>query len=184
LQGKKLETEYQKIVMDMLPQSSIPRPKSTTSPHEEINNLPVHPSTLVQMFLPTSESRQFNRVDAGRAFHPDLLPADARIPHPEMVDFFKDAKSGGYTYSERETRIENRYADIQAAEQQKLERARLAEERHTKVVTTHKYEFRFKDAWAENAGSDGRGRNAVGWRYGQALMDRKKGQVRIPTKVD
>lgn len=38
------------------------------TPHESINDLPVHRMTLPQLFYPTSESRQFNRADAGRVF--------------------------------------------------------------------------------------------------------------------
>lgn len=38
------------------------------TPHETVNDLPVHSMTLPQLFYPTSESRQFNRVDAGRVF--------------------------------------------------------------------------------------------------------------------
>lgn len=37
-------------------------------PHESINDLPVHPLTDTQIFYPTSESRAFNRTDAGRVF--------------------------------------------------------------------------------------------------------------------
>lgn len=38
------------------------------TPHESINDLPVHPLTDTQVFYPTSESRAFNRTDAGRVF--------------------------------------------------------------------------------------------------------------------
>lgn len=38
------------------------------TPHESINDLPVHPLTDAQVFYPTSESRAFNRTDAGRVF--------------------------------------------------------------------------------------------------------------------
>jgi Eukaryotic mitochondrial regulator protein len=42
--------------------------KPTPEAHETINDLPAHSMTLPQIFYPTSESRQFNRVDAGRVF--------------------------------------------------------------------------------------------------------------------
>jgi hypothetical protein len=37
-------------------------------PHESINDLEQHPLTFPQIFYPTSESRAFNRTDAGRVF--------------------------------------------------------------------------------------------------------------------
>jgi hypothetical protein len=49
----------------MVPTTPLTNPPQ---PHETVNDLPVHGMTLPQLFYPTSESRQFNRVDAGRVF--------------------------------------------------------------------------------------------------------------------
>lgn len=49
----------------MVPTTPLTNPPQA---HEPINDLPVHSMTLPQIFYPTSESRQFNRVDAGRVF--------------------------------------------------------------------------------------------------------------------
>lgn len=38
------------------------------SEHESINDIEQHPRTFPQIFYPTSESRAFNRTDAGRVF--------------------------------------------------------------------------------------------------------------------
>ncbi|KLU90561.1 hypothetical protein MAPG_10413 [Magnaporthiopsis poae ATCC 64411] len=51
------------------------------------------------------------------------------------------------------------------------------------VPSSRRVEFRFKDYNAEMVGKVGRSRTAVGWRYGAMLLDRKKGQVKIPTEV-
>ena len=82
-QGQKLATPYASAVLTMLPQTKWD-PKSKLVPHESINDRPVHPWTRQQIFYPTSESRQFTRVDAAKVFSPTLLPADDRIPHPEQ----------------------------------------------------------------------------------------------------
>jgi Eukaryotic mitochondrial regulator protein len=49
----------------MVPTTPLMNPPKS---HEGVNDLPVHSMTLPQLFYPTSESRQFNRVDAGRVF--------------------------------------------------------------------------------------------------------------------
>jgi Eukaryotic mitochondrial regulator protein len=82
----------------MVPTTPLTTPPT---PHETVNDLPVHSMTLPQLFYPTSESRQFNRTDAGRVFSaaPRLANTDdpsqpgiglARVPAwqdtvPEMV---------------------------------------------------------------------------------------------------
>lgn len=167
----------------MLPQTKPALDRSAPKRHENIHDLPVHPSTLLQVFHPTSESRQFTRVDAGRVFHPDLLPADKRIPHPEVIERLKD-KAEGFTTSERDTRMKERFAKLQKQQDEKLEKTKRAVERHTKTVSGARWDFKFSDVHAEDAGRHGRGRRAVGWRYGQPVMDRKKDQVKIPIKVD
>jgi hypothetical protein len=48
--------------------------------HESINDLPVHPLTGQQLFYPTSESRAFNRTDAGRVFS-----AAPRLPDSQDI---------------------------------------------------------------------------------------------------
>ena len=52
----------------MIPTTPYKPPPVPVIPHEPINDLPVHAATHPQLFYPTSESRAFNRVDAGRVF--------------------------------------------------------------------------------------------------------------------
>jgi len=44
-------------------------------------------------------------------------------------------------------------------------------------------EFQITDISVDRIGKDGRGAGGVGWRYGAPLMDRRRGDIRIPTKV-
>ena len=103
---------YSKAVLKMLPTTphidqSLPKNKGRRPiVHEPINDLPVHPATRQQLFVPVAESRQFTRVDAGKAFDDKLLPADARIPHPELVDAARD--EGGFEAATEGAREGNR----------------------------------------------------------------------------
>jgi hypothetical protein len=150
--------------------------------HEPINDLIVHPATRQQLFVPVAESRQFTRVDAGKAFANDLLPADDRIPHPELVLAEREL-AAGLSFEERKRLAEERFA----AEQEKKkaeEEAKQAELRNRVTVPKRRWDFVIQDVSVEKAGKDGRGPNGVGWRYGFPHEDRKKGQVKIPTFVE
>jgi hypothetical protein len=143
----------------------------------------VHPSTRKQLFYPTSESRQFTREDAAKAFHEDLLPADKRIPHPELIVLEKEALEG----IDRETRHERQRARDTRAQEIKLraeERKRQWEQRTQRIVPGRRWDFKFQDISAEKTGKTGRSRNAVGIRYGVPHDDRKSGMIKIPTSVE
>lgn len=149
--------------------------------HESINDLPVHSATGPQIFHPTPESRHFTRFDAAKVFDPKLLPADDRVPHPELTLMHKDALAG-MTPAE----IEERQADRdKAAEEKRQRRARVQAEREAaiKKVDTGRYEFRFTEVNVDDIGKDGRGHRGVGWRYGVPHMDRSRAKVKIPTRV-
>ncbi|KAL9609383.1 MAG: hypothetical protein Q9167_005852 [Letrouitia subvulpina] len=179
VEGKRLATPYARAVMSMLPQT--PYDHSPTGPrtvHESINDLPVHRATTVQLFHPVSESRVFTRTDAGQTFSSTLLPAEKRIPHPEMVELTKCAmENRGRDDIVRALRdkLEKDEGDQLRREREEKER----KERGIKKVRTERWEFRFEDVNAENAG-----RKGLGTRYGVPPQDRKKGQVKIPTRVD
>ena len=68
------------------------------------------------------------------------------------------------------------------AREEKERRWREREARVVKKVVPEKgrWEFRFRDVKVE----DGRGRGGVGARYGIPAQDRKRGQVKIPTRVE
>jgi hypothetical protein len=183
-----LAMPYSKAVLEMLPttpyiDTSDPRNRGKRPiVHEPINDLIVHPATRQQLWVPVAESRQFTREDAGKAFDNSLLPADERIPHPELVKAERELASG-LSFDERRKLAEERFA-AEAAQKKKEEEARQAELLAQKVVPQRRWDFVFKDISVESAGRNGRDARGVGWRYGLPHQDRKKGQVKIPTKVE
>lgn len=150
--------------------------------HEPINDLIVHPATRQQLFVPVSESRRFTRVDAGKAFDNNLLPADDRIPHPELIHAERELASG-LGFEERRKLAEARLAEEQEAKKL-AEEKKQAELKTQKVVPQRRWDFVFQNISVDAAGRDGRSHKGIGWRYGVPHNDRKKGIVKIPTKVE
>lgn len=167
----------------MLPKSNPAFRELPRGHFESINDLPLHAATSPQIFHPTSESRHFTRVDAARVFDEALLPADDRIPHPDQVLQHKDALAG-LSPKEIAARRESREQAAAKRTQAILERRAKKEAEGVKTVDTERWRFRITQVNVDDAGITGRGEKGVGWRYGAPLMDRKKGMVRIPTKVD
>ncbi|MCJ1354380.1 MAG: hypothetical protein MMC33_004368 [Icmadophila ericetorum] len=183
-QGKPLATPYARAILSMLPVTPF-IPNTPITPHESINDLPVHRSTLNQIFHPVSESRQFTRVDAASVFKTGLLPADDRIPHPELIEVERE-KNAQISREERITRQGERERKESEAKLEKQRRRREREERAmTRVVPEgSRWEFRFQEVSVESVGRDGRDLRGVGARYGIPHEDRKRGQIKIPKKVD
>ena len=182
VKGKPLAKPYAEAVMSMLPKTPYDKNTTKLKSHESINDLPVHSATGQQIFHPTSESRHFTRADAAKVFDENLLPADLRVPHPELALMHKDFKAG-MTRGEIEERQRER--DEKAAKTKAAIAAKRAAKRAVvKKVQTGRWEFRFTDVNVDDIGKDGRGHKGVGWRYGVPLMDRSRGQVKIPTKVE
>ncbi|KKK18977.1 hypothetical protein P175DRAFT_0480460 [Aspergillus ochraceoroseus IBT 24754] len=230
-QGKSLALPYARAVHEMVPSTPLyedPRDQRS-NPHESINDLPAHRLTDAQIFYPVSESRQFNRIDAGRVFsaaparehskvakevanpaetvsritqNPSLIetvgkgaeeqavlqPADVRIPHPHLVAHERQRLANPNEWRETRKAYEQRLKQEEAAEQ---ERKRLAKERRERQMSrvqpeASRFEFRIKDVVVskETTGADGRGSQAPGRRYGVPSYDRKKGEVKIPTRVE
>jgi hypothetical protein len=167
--------------MSMLPKTKYQADIKRFIPHESINDLPIHSATGPQIFYPTSESRQFTRVDAARAFDEKLLPADDRVPHPELALMHKDFLSG-MTKAKIEAKQVARDLDAEKKKDywRRKQAKKLAE---IKVVEKPRWEFRITPVNVDDIGKDGRGPNGVGWRYGVPLMDRSRGQIKIPTRV-
>ncbi|TID20491.1 eukaryotic mitochondrial regulator protein-domain-containing protein [Venturia nashicola] len=189
-QQKPLAAVYSRIVLGMLPRTEewpkqqFDRRTNKPKPikwHEPVNDLPVHPATTQQIFHPVAESRAFTRADAGRAFHPDLLSADERVPHPEMIQIERLARTHPSTPETLEFKRQLAAAEKEAADKY-LERKKKREEK-VQVYHGQKYDFRFQDVSVDSVGKDGRSRAGVGWRYGMPHEDRKPGQVKIPTSV-
>ncbi|USP77726.1 hypothetical protein yc1106_05000 [Curvularia clavata] len=187
-QGKKLALPYSKAVLSMLPTTpyvdpSLPQNKGKRPvTHEPINDLIVHPATRQQLFVPVAESRRFTRVDAGKAFDNNLLPADARIPHPELVQAERELEAG-LSFDERRKLAEERL-EKQQEQKRKEEKRKEAELKALKVVPQRRWDFVIQDVSVEAAGRDGRGAAAAGWRYGVPHQDRKRGIPKIPTRVE
>ncbi|KAF1951302.1 hypothetical protein CC80DRAFT_496127 [Byssothecium circinans] len=183
-QGKTLAIPYSKAVLAMLPTTPyVGNSNKRAIVHEPINDLIVHPATRQQLFVPVAESRRFTRVDAGKAFDNDLLPADERIPHPEMVNVERDIVNG-YGAEERLERARQRVIAKVSAKAEKEEAQKKAEREALTTVPKRRWDFVIQDVSVESVGRKGRDHRGVGWRYGLPHQDRKKGQVKIPTHVE
>lgn len=166
----------------MVPTHSYAEDKPTQA-LEPINEIHVHSYTMQQLFVPTSESRQFTREDAAKAFNHTMLSPDKRVPHPELVEMERRVKDGmrekeSWNQFKKEAKKSEDDLDLRIlslAEKDKLD---------TTTVTTGRFDFRIKSVSADDVGKDGRARHGVGWRYGIPFEDRKKDQVKIPTKID
>lgn len=134
------------------------------------------------------DPKELERVGKGENEQQVLLPADARIPHPQMISFERDKLENPGEAAQRRARHEERlrkYAEVEMARKRRLKE--LEEKRTMKVQPDGaRFEYRFKDVVVskETVGEDGRGHAAPGHRYGVPHEDRKRGQVKIPTKVE
>lgn len=167
----------------MLPTTSY-NPLVPPRAHESINDLPVHQATVQQIFHPTSESRAFTREDAAKVFDEKLLPADQRIPHPELIQLERE-RIQGVPREERIARQRERTRQDAEKREARDELRRKREKAKVTVVAPEggRWEFRFREIHVEDVGKDGRARTGVGWRYGIPHEDRKKGQIKLPRSV-
>lgn len=181
-QGKKLATPYSRAILEMVPTHNYPenRPRVPLEPFNEIH---VHGYTMQQLFVPTSESRHFTREDAAKAFHHTMLSADDRIPHKELVQHRRRVHEG---MRERESEVifKEEARKSQQNDEDRVKQAEEHEKRLTQTVPTARFEFRFKKMAVDDVGKTGRARSGVGWRYGFPYEDRKRDQVKIPTKMN
>jgi len=186
IKGKPQARPYAEAVLGMLPKTPFLEDQENIKfgkrAHESINDLPVHRATGQQIFHPTSESRVFTRADAAKVFHDDLLPADDRVPHPELAILHKEELEDLPAHVRARRAAERAEAEVKAQEKAALQRAK--EQARVKKVDTGKWEYRFTEIMVDHAGATGRGRKGTGWRYGAPHMDRSKGAVRIPTSVE
>lgn len=152
-------------------------------PFEPINEIHVHGLTMQQLFVPTSESRHFTREDAAKAFNERMLSPDDRIPHKELVKFHRRIKDGEDEFVSRQQFV----AGARAAERADVLRDASKKDRLKRVtvaVPTERAEFRFKKVTVDDGGADGRSRLGTGWKYGAPYEDRKKDQVKHPTRYE
>ncbi|KAI0600695.1 eukaryotic mitochondrial regulator protein-domain-containing protein [Biscogniauxia sp. FL1348] len=179
---KKLARPYAKAVLSMLPTRSLGS-RFQNEPFEPINELHVHPYTMQQIYWPTSESRHFTREDAAKAFHKDMLSADKRVPHPELIEMERELLNSASPHEAAERFKEAVTRSEQEAANKQIEKAQT-EEDYTTRVSKGRFEFRFKQYNSDNVGPKGKNRHTVGWRYGAPYYDRSKDhQIKIPTSV-
>ncbi|CUS10801.1 unnamed protein product [Tuber aestivum] len=173
--GGRLSTFLTKALDQMLPVIDVP--SSTDGKgrsggggaFEDIQELPIHSLAGRQVFVPTSESREFTRADAGKEF--GLPAADVMVPHPDLVTLAKER----FENVPLEERI------VRQGERDRLEKRRREAEnqranerkRQKKVIEVGRWK------WCLTEAETGK----VGFRYGFPLPDRKKGHVKIPTHV-
>ncbi|PUU75905.1 eukaryotic mitochondrial regulator protein-domain-containing protein [Tuber borchii] len=175
--GGKLCTFLTKALDQMLPVVDVPTRADGGSgsggggggPFENIQELPIHSLARRQVFVPTSESREFTRADAGKEF--GLPAADVMVPHPDLVTLAKE-RNEIIPLEERIMRQKER--DRLEEIRREAEKERAAERRRQKkVLEVGRWKWCFTEAET----------GKVGFRYGFPLPDRKKGHVKIPTHV-
>ncbi|KAK4248696.1 eukaryotic mitochondrial regulator protein-domain-containing protein [Corynascus novoguineensis] len=179
-ENKPLALPYARAVMGMLPTADL---SEGEKPFEPINDIHVHSYTMQQLFVPTSESREFTRADAAKAFGERILPPDAKMRIPELVQMERNIAAGMPPREATATFIREAAESEKAFADRQHSRAKATEER-TLRVQTDRFEFRIEKINSEDVGPTGRARKAVGWRYGVPHMDRRRGEVKIPTRVE
>lgn len=171
---------YAKTIMRMLPRANLVQGEK---PFEPINEIHVHSYTTQQIFEPVSETRQFTREDAARAFGEHILPPDVKLRIPELIDMQRAIQKGVNPFQAEQDFVA-KVADSErrfARRQQSLKR----EEAENKIhFQAKRCEFRFEKINVDTVGKDGRARGGVGWRYGVPHNDRRRGLIKIPTSVE
>merc|ERR1712098_1021977 len=127
---------------------------------------------------PTSESRHFTREDAAKVFDEKLLPANARVPHPELAILHKE-QIERLSPQERQERAAAR--DAIAEKKRAAKAARQAKkEAAIKKVDTGRWEFHFTDVNVDAAGKTGRGHKGLDGDMGNLTMTGPEGRSRYP----
>ncbi|KAL7271135.1 3'-phosphoadenosine 5'-phosphosulfate sulfotransferase [Rhizina undulata] len=165
-ENKPLAIHLTKALHSMLPTT----PFAENQRHESIQDLRLHPLSDRQAFVSVPESRNFTREDAGKEL--GLPAADNAIPHPDLVTLERERLSrmdrGEMIAAQREReRLEE--AKKQEAREREKER-----EKGTKVLEVGRWRWKLAEAKT----------GQVGFRYGVPYDDRKKGTVKIPTRVE
>ncbi|KAJ5099495.1 hypothetical protein N7532_006496 [Penicillium argentinense] len=153
---------------------------------KDVSDKITHPSDLAENLIQRPGAIEW--VGKGDNARQVLQPADVRIPHPQLVQLARDRaahpeerRTVAYRHAERLERQEK-------AEKQRLQRSqqRRAMNEETVKPQGSRFSFRIKDAVVtkESVGKDGRAPWAPGRRYGVPTNDRKRGTVKIPTRVE
>ncbi|KAF7717816.1 Uncharacterized protein PECH_008460 [Penicillium ucsense] len=145
-----------------------------------------HPSDLIDDIVQNPNSIEW--VGKGGNARQVLQPADVRIPHPQLVQLERDRKAFP---NERRTVTERHNERLKKQEEAEQKRREVAQARREKSVQHvepegGRFNYRIQDAkfTKETVGVDGRAPWAPGRRYGIPADDRKRGIVKIPTRVE
>ncbi|KAK4161425.1 eukaryotic mitochondrial regulator protein-domain-containing protein [Cladorrhinum sp. PSN259] len=179
--NKPLAIPYAKAVERMLPTVNLMHGEE---PFEPINDIHIHSYTMQQLFVPVSESREFTRADAAKAFGDHILPPDSKMRIPELIRLEQQIAKGVSPRIAEQDFIEST-AKHEAEFARRLEIKAIQEEQNKiRVRSPRGFEFRFEKINVDSVGRDGRARSGVGWRYGVPHNDRRRGAVKIPTSVE
>ncbi|KAL9058021.1 MAG: hypothetical protein Q9162_002013 [Coniocarpon cinnabarinum] len=148
--GKPLAIDFSRRMLDMLPQTQYNIQTGRNQPHETINDLPVHQSTLPQIFHPAPESKEFTRRDAARVFHRGLAPAEDRISHPDMIESARDLQAQ-LPQGERGRRKFGRWEQEEQRIQEREEQAKKRKEEHEVVIEGKRWDFKFSRVHSDKA---------------------------------
>lgn len=145
-----------------------------------------HPSNLAEEVNQNPQSIEW--VGKGANARQVLQPADVRIPHPQLVQLEIDRKLFPNERRAVAQRHTQRLERQEAAEKKRRDRAQAHRENSIKHVEPEggRFDYRIQDAvyTRETTGADGRAAWAPGRRYGVPTNDRKRGMVKIPTRVE
>ncbi|KAI5793211.1 eukaryotic mitochondrial regulator protein-domain-containing protein [Geopyxis carbonaria] len=168
---KPLATYLTKALHTMIPTTPLAPSQQPQTFHESIMDIPSHPFSHRQTFLPASESREFTRADAGKEF--GLPPAEEAVPHPDLLVLQRERELG-LDREERVQRQKERERREAGREADEARKKREALKKMGEIVEVGRWQWRLQEA------QTGR----VGFRYGVPHEDRKKGQVKIPRRVE
>ncbi|KAJ5182828.1 hypothetical protein N7492_000444 [Penicillium capsulatum] len=145
-----------------------------------------HPSDLAEEVNQNPKSIEW--VGKGANARQVLQPADVRIPHPQLVQLEIDRRMHPNERRAVAQRHAQRLERQEASEKKRRETAQARRENSIKHVEPEggRFDYRIQDAvfTKETTGTDGRAPWAPGRRYGVPTNDRKRGMVKIPTRVE
>lgn len=149
---------------------------------EKIN----HPSDLAEEIIENPHKIEW--VGKGENARQVLQPADVRIPHPQQIKFELERAASPEERRAVAQRHTERLKRQEEIEKKHREGAQVRREKNIKHVEPEggRFDYRFKDVvfTKETTGADGRAPLAPGRRYGVPTQDRKRGIVKIPTRVE
>ncbi|KAJ5689446.1 hypothetical protein N7462_003838 [Penicillium macrosclerotiorum] len=145
-----------------------------------------HPSDLVDELIQNPNSIEW--VGKGENARQVLQPADVRIPHPQLVKLELDRMANPDERRQVAARHAERLDKQEKVEQKRRELSKARREKSLQHVEPEggRFDYRIQDVkfTKETTGADGRAPWAPGRRYGVPFNDRKRGTVKIPTRVE